>query len=327
MQEENKKILSIVAPAYNESDSLSEFYSRFVEATKDLDLLIELVYVNDGSTDNTFDLMQNQHKEDSRITIVNLSRNFGKEIALTAGLDFSTGDGVIVIDTDLQDPPELIPELVNKWLAGYDVVTAKRIKRKGEGWFKKLTSYLYYRFLYQLSDIEIPKDTGDFRLLNRKALDALLKLREKHRYMKGLFAWVGFSQAEITYERDARYAGETKWRFWSLLDLASEGLTSFSVLPLRIASMVGVFSAFVALVFGVLIIFKKFIYGDPVAGYPSLVVLIAFIGGIQLLALGVIGEYLGRVFNETKNRPLYLVEGIQGSSYLLSENKKTDDFS
>lgn len=312
----SKKLLSIVAPAYNEAAGLDEFYSRLISSTKDLSLEFEIIYVNDGSQDDTIRIMSNQRSNDPRITIIDLSRNFGKEIALTAGLDHASGDGVVIIDTDLQDPPELIPELVKKWLEGFDVVNAKRIKRKGEGLFKKLTSYVYYRFLYQLSDIKIPKDTGDFRLLNRNALDALLKLREKHRYMKGLFAWVGYSQAEITYERDERYAGKTKWGFWSLVNLAFEGLTSFSVLPLRLASMVGVFSAFIAMVFGTVIIFKKFIYGDPVAGYPSLVVLITFIGGIQLLALGVIGEYLGRVFNETKNRPLYLIKNIQSSIHV-----------
>ncbi len=311
----HQKILSIVAPAYNESDSLNEFYSRLMTSTKELKLSLEIVYVNDGSTDNTLALMRSQQDSDSRISIINLSRNFGKEVALTAGLDNALGDAVVVIDTDLQDPPELIPELVNKWLAGNDVVNAKRIKRKGESWFKKLSSYIYYRFLYQLSDIKIPKDTGDFRLLSRNALDALLKLREKHRYMKGLFAWVGYSQVEVTYERDERYAGSTKWSFWNLVNLAFEGLTSFSVLPLRLASMIGVLSAFVALIFGIVIILKKFIYGDPVAGYPSLVVLITFIGGIQLLALGVIGEYLGRVFNETKNRPLYLIKDKFPSKY------------
>lgn len=310
-----RKILSVVAPAYNESAGLDEFYSRLISSTKELNLDLEIIYVNDGSQDDTLELMTKQRSNDPGITIIDLSRNFGKEIALTAGLDHALGDAVIVIDTDLQDPPELIPELVTKWLEGHDVVNAKRLKRKGEGWFKKLTSYVYYRFLYQMSDIKIPKDTGDFRLLSRDALDALLKLREKHRYMKGLFAWVGYSQVEITYERDERYAGNTKWGFWGLVNLAFEGLTSFSVLPLRLASMVGVLSAFIALIFGTIIIFKKFLYGDPVAGYPSLVVLITFIGGIQLLALGVIGEYLGRVFNETKNRPLYLVKDMQQSIY------------
>jgi polyisoprenyl-phosphate glycosyltransferase len=318
----SKKILSIVAPAYNEAAGLDEFYSRLISSTKDLSLELEIIYVNDGSQDDTLEIMSNQRSNNPGITIIDLSRNFGKEIALTAGLDHASGDGIVVIDTDLQDPPELIPSLVEKWLEGYDVVNAKRVKRKGESWFKKLTSFIYYRFLYQLSDIKIPKDTGDFRLLNRNALDALLKLREKHRYMKGLFAWVGYSQAEITYERDERYAGKTKWRFWGLVNLAFEGLTSFSVLPLRLASMVGVVSAFIAMVFGTVIILKKFIYGDPVAGYPSLVVLITFIGGIQLLALGVIGEYLGRVFNETKNRPLYIVKNTQESKFL--SNKVND---
>jgi polyisoprenyl-phosphate glycosyltransferase len=312
----SNKILSVVAPAYNEEAGLDEFYSRLVNAVKSLDVELEIIYVNDGSHDNTLEIMSKQHEKDSRITIIDLSRNFGKEIALTAGLDHVTGDAVVVIDTDLQDPPELIPKLVEQWHNGFDVVNAKRIKRKGESTFKKVTSYLYYRFLYQLSDIKIPKDTGDFRLLSRSALDALLELREKHRYMKGLFAWVGYKQTEITYERDERYAGETKWNFFGLLNLAFEGLTSFSVVPLRIASMLGILSAFAALIFAIIIIVKKLMFGDPVAGYPSLVVLITFIGGIQLLALGIIGEYLGRVFNETKNRPLYLVKDIKPSDYL-----------
>jgi len=315
-ESDTKDLLSIVAPAYNEEAGLDEFYSRLIDAVKDLDIDLEIIYVNDGSQDSTLEIMSKQHENDSRITIIDLSRNFGKEIALTAGLDHASGDAVVVIDTDLQDPPELIPQLVEKWKEGFDVVNAKRIKRKGETVFKKVTSYIYYRFLYQMSDIKIPKDTGDFRLLNRNALDALLELREKHRYMKGLFAWVGYSQTEITYERDQRYAGETKWKFFGLLDLAFEGLTSFSVLPLRLASMLGVLTAFAALVFAVIIIIKKIMFGDPVAGYPSIVVLITFIGGIQLLALGIIGEYLGRVFNETKNRPLYLIKDIKPSDYL-----------
>jgi len=190
-ESDSKKILSVVAPAYNEQDGLDTFYSRLVDAVKDLNIELEIIYVNDGSQDDTLEIMSKQHNNDSRITIIDLSRNFGKEIALTAGLDHASGDAVVVIDTDLQDPPELITELVARWNDGYDVVNAKRIKRKGESAFKKITSYIYYRFLYQLSDIKIPKDTGDFRLLSRNALDALLELREKHRYMKGLFAWVG----------------------------------------------------------------------------------------------------------------------------------------
>ncbi len=311
----NKKLISVVAPAYNEEAGLSELYSRLVNSVKSLELELENIYVNDGSQDGTLELMNSQRSNDDRITIVDLSRNFGKEIALTAGLDNAQGDAVVIIDTDLQDPPELIEQLVENWTAGYEVVTAKRSKRKGEGWFKRLTSYVYYRVLHKLSDIEIPKDTGDFRLLDRKPLDALLELREKHRYMKGLFAWIGYTQKEIIYEREERYTGQTKWNYWRLLNLAFDGLTSFSVLPLRIASLVGVLSAFVAIIFGIVIVFKKLMFGDPVAGYASLVVIITFLGGMQLLALGVIGEYLGRVFNETKNRPLYLTKEIKPSKF------------
>ena len=207
---ENKKLLSIVAPAYNEAENIDEFYSRILESTKDLNLDIEIIYVNDGSLDKTIDVIYKQKENNDHITAIDLSRNFGKEIALTAGLDYSSGDAVVVIDTDLQDPPELIPKLVENWNDGYDVVNAKRIKREGESSLKKITSYIYYRVLFRLSDISIPKDIGDFRLLDRKALDALLKLREKHRYMKGLFVWVGFKQKEIEYEREARFKGKTK---------------------------------------------------------------------------------------------------------------------
>ena len=206
----NKKLLSIVAPAYNEAENIDEFYSRILESTKDLNLDIEIIYVNDGSLDKTIDVIYKQKENNDHITAIDLSRNFGKEIALTAGLDYSSGDAVVVIDTDLQDPPELIPKLVENWNDGYDVVNAKRIKREGESSLKKITSYIYYRVLFRLSDISIPKDIGDFRLLDRKALDALLKLREKHRYMKGLFVWVGFKQKEIEYEREARFKGKTK---------------------------------------------------------------------------------------------------------------------
>ena len=316
MHNRNRKLISIVVPAYNEEVVLNEFYSRVIDSVSNLDIDIEIIYINDGSQDDTLKLMYAQREKDQRISIINLSRNFGKEIALTAGLDHSAGDAIVVIDADLQDPPECIKLLIKYWQDGYDVVNARRTRRKGEGLAKKITSYLYYRFLARLSDIQIPEDTGDFRLMDRKALDALLKLRERHRYMKGLFAWVGFSQIEIEYERDQRYAGKTKWNFWALLNLAFDGLTSFSVLPLRLASIVGIATAVIAFIFGLMIIFKKVFFGDPVTGYPSLVVLISFIGGIQLLALGILGEYLGRVFNETKNRPLYIIKDLQPSIYV-----------
>ena len=315
-KKEQKKILSIVTPAYNEAENLGEFYSRVINATDNLNLEIEIIYINDGSQDSTIDIITKQRQIDNRITIIDLSRNFGKEIALTAGLDYSSGDAVIVIDADLQDPPELIPKLVEKWREGYDVVNAKRIKRKGESLLKKVMSYIYYRLLFYLSDINVPKDTGDFRLLNKNALDALLKLREKHRYMKGLFVWVGFKQKEIEYEREARFKGKTKWGFFSLFNLAFDGLTSFSIMPLRLASTIGFLSALIGFFYGAVIFFKTLFFHEPVAGFTSLVVLVTFFGGIQLLSIGIIGEYIGRIFNETKNRPLYVVKNIQGSIFL-----------
>jgi len=315
-KKEQKKILSIVSPAYNEAENLGEFYSRVINATDNLNLEIEIIYINDGSQDSTIDIITKQRQIDNRITIIDLSRNFGKEIALTAGLDYSSGDAVIVIDADLQDPPELIPKLVEKWREGYDVVNAKRIKRKGESLLKKVMSYIYYRLLFYLSDINVPKDTGDFRLLNKNALDALLKLREKHRYMKGLFVWVGFKQKEIEYEREARFKGKTKWGFFSLFNLAFDGLTSFSIMPLRLASTIGFLSALIGFFYGAVIFFKTLFFHEPVAGFTSLVVLVTFFGGIQLLSIGIIGEYIGRIFNETKNRPLYVVKNIQGSIFL-----------
>ena len=315
-KKEQKKILSIVSPVYNEAENLGEFYSRVINATDNLNLEIEIIYINDGSQDSTIDIITKQRQIDNRITIIDLSRNFGKEIALTAGLDYSSGDAVIVIDVDLQDPPELIPKLVEKWREGYDVVNAKRIKRKGESLLKKVMSYIYYRLLFYLSDINVPRDTGDFRLLNKNALDALLKLREKHRYMKGLFVWVGFKQKEIEYEREARFKGKTKWGFFSLFNLAFDGLTSFSIMPLRLASTIGFLSALIGFFYGAVIVFKTLFFHEPVAGFTSLVVLVTFFGGIQLLSIGIIGEYIGRIFNETKNRPLYVVKNIQGSIFL-----------
>ena len=313
---ENKKLLSIVAPAYNEAENIDEFYSRILESTKDLNLDIEIIYVNDGSLDKTIDVIYKQKENNNHITAIDLSRNFGKEIALTAGLDYSSGDAVVVIDTDLQDPPELIPKLVENWNDGYDVVNAKRIKREGESSLKKITSYIYYRVLFRLSDISIPKDIGDFRLLDRKALDALLKLREKHRYMKGLFVWVGFKQKEIEYEREARFKGKTKLNLLSLFNLAFDGLTSFSIMPLRLASIIGFLSAVTGFLYGAIIVIKTIFFHEPVAGFTSLVVLITFFGGIQLLSIGIIGEYIGRIFNETKNRPLYIVKNIKRSIFL-----------
>ena len=299
---------SIVVPAYNEQEVLPEFHRRLCGVLAQLEGGSEIVYVNDGSRDNTLAVLHELRRNDARVAVVDLSRNFGKEIALTAGLDYARGAAAVVIDADLQDPPELIPELVKQWSAGYDVVYAKRTARDGETWLKKLTSKLFYRVIKRVSDVTIPEDSGDFRLLSRRALDALKQLREQHRFMKGLFAWIGYPQQAVLYRRDARFAGITKWNYWKLWTLALEGITSFTTAPLKIATYIGVLAALLAFLFALFIVYKTLVYGDPVRGYPSLTVIVLFLGGIQLVALGVIGEYLGRMFTETKNRPLYLVK-------------------
>jgi glycosyltransferase involved in cell wall biosynthesis len=244
--------------------------------------------------------------------VVDLSRNFGKEAALTAGIEFASGDVVIPIDADLQDPPEVIPELVKKWEEGFDVVNAVREERAGETAVKKGTAHLFYRLFNKMSHVKIPEDTGDFRLLSRKAVEALKAMPERRRFMKGLFAWVGFKTTEIKYFRDARLAGETSFNYWKLWNFALDGITSFSTFPLRICSYLGLGVAFLALIYAAIIIAKTLLYGDPVKGYPSLMAVVLFIGGIQLIGLGIIGEYLGRVYEETKQRPIYLTKQLYG---------------
>lgn len=300
--------LSIVVPAYNEQDVLPEFHRRLSAVIDKLRLSGEIIYVNDGSVDRTLDVISQLQADDPRVGIVNLSRNFGKEIAMTAGIDVSCGQAVIVIDADLQDPPELIPELIREWQNGYDVVYAQRTSRYGESPLKKATAFLFYRLIQRLSRVQIPTDTGDFRLLSRRAVAALKQVREQHRFMKGLFAWIGFPQKAITYERDCRFAGTSKWNYWKLWNFALEGITSFTTAPLKFATYLGLCSAVAAFFYGIYIVFLTLTSGNPVPGYPSLLVAILFFGGIQLFSIGVIGEYLGRMFDETKNRPLYIVE-------------------
>jgi glycosyltransferase involved in cell wall biosynthesis len=303
----SKTLLSVVVPAYNEEEVLPEFHRRLTAALASIPVEAEIVYVNDGSTDRTLAETYKLRDQDARVAVLDLSRNFGKEIALTAGLDYARGDAVVVIDADLQDPPELIPELLKQWTDGYDVVYAKRIAREGEGIVKKATAYLFYRLIQRVSKTEIPEDTGDYRLLSRRAVESLKKIREQHRFMKGLFAWIGFPQKAVLYRRDSRRKGQTKWSYWRLWNFALEGVTSFTIGPLQIASYLGLVTAGAAFLFALRIIYKTIVYGDPVAGYPSLMVVILFLGGIQLMTLGVIGEYLGRVFDESKQRPLYFI--------------------
>lgn len=310
----SRQLLSIVVPAYNEEEVLGEFHKRVAAVIDRLDMDTEVVFINDGSRDNTLKLMRELQQRDPRIAIVDLSRNFGKEIALTAGLDHAHGDAIVVIDADLQDPPELIPKLIEEWRNGYDVVYAQRTVREGESAFKKLTAYIFYRVMQRAGRVKIPSDTGDFRLLSRRALDSLLKLREQHRFMKGLFAWIGYPQKAVPYQRDARSAGESKWNYWALWNFAIEGITSFTTSPLRAATYLGLLTASGAFVFGIVMIVKTLMYGNPVPGYPSLMVVVLFLGGIQLVAIGVIGEYLGRMFDESKGRPLYFVQNYTPSA-------------
>ena len=302
--------ISVVIPCYNEQEVLPEFHARITAAMEGIGLPFELVYVNDGSRDGTLALMLQVQAADSRVAVVNLSRNFGKEIALTAGLDHATcSEAVVVIDADLQDPPEVIPALVAAWRQGFDVAYAQRSVRHGESWLKRVTAAGFYRVMQRLGGrVQLPQDTGDFRLMSRRSLDALLQLREQHRFMKGLFAWVGFPSVAVPYDRAPRAAGTTKWNWWKLWNLSLEGITSFTVGPLKIASYMGLGIAFISAVYIVQLLLRTLIFGNPVAGYPSLMAAVLFLGGVQMMMLGVIGEYLGRVFNETKGRPLYIVE-------------------
>ena len=300
-------LLSLVIPAYNEEDVLSEFHSRLSRVLDKLTCDSQVIYVNDGSTDCTEDVLDALRRNDERVAIVTLSRNFGKEIAMTAGFDKSEGDAVVVIDADLQDPPELIPELFDAYREGYDVVYAQRVSRAGERALKKITAFIFYRLIQAATRVKIPSDTGDFRLLSRRALDALKQLRERHRFMKGLFAWIGFPQKAVLYHRDPRKAGQTKWNYWKLWNFAVEGFTSFTIGPLKVATYLGICTATAAFLYAVWVIYKTLAYGDPVAGYPSLMVVLLFLGGIQLMTIGILGEYLGRMFDETKQRPLYFV--------------------
>jgi glycosyltransferase involved in cell wall biosynthesis len=300
--------LTIVVPAYNESDGLEGFHQRLLSVLQSLELSPRVLYVDDGSRDATWDVITAITHKDPVAEGLRLSRNFGKEAALSAGLDHADSDAVVVIDADLQDPPELIPKLIEQWQQGYDVVYATRQSRDGESRFKRFTAAVFYRSMEKLSDTSIPRDTGDYRLLSRRAVEALRAMPERQRFMKGLFSWIGYPQTRVVYHRQARHRGRSKWSYWRLLNLAVEGITSFSVAPLRLATLTGLGSALLAFVYGAWVLVKALIWGDPVRGYPTLILVILFLGGMQLLALGVVGEYIGKIYAESKQRPLYLVQ-------------------
>jgi glycosyltransferase involved in cell wall biosynthesis len=299
---------TVVIPAYNEAAVLQAFHQRLRAVLDTLGMTCQVLYVDDGSRDSTWAVIESLVAGDTVVDALRLSRNFGKEAAMTAGLDHCDADAVVVIDADLQDPPELIPQLVAAWREGHDVVYAVRDARDGESHLKRFTSAAFYRTMERLSDTPIPRDTGDFRLLSRRAVLALRQLRERQRFMKGLFAWIGYPQAAVHYRREARASGRSKWNYWRLWNFAVDGITSFSAVPLKVATWLGLATAGLAFGYGVYVFIKALMWGDPVRGYPTLMLVILLLGGVQLLALGVIGEYLGRLFTESKQRPLYIIE-------------------
>ena len=307
----SRDLLTIVVAAFDEAASLPLLHRRIAAA---LDAAAadgvdgRMLYVDDGSSDGTWDVMRGLANGDRRVALLRLSRNFGKEAALTAGLDRVGEGAALILDADGQDPPELLPQFVAKWREGYDDVHGTRIAREGEGWLKKSSAHAFYRVIQRLSKTPVPADTGDFRLLSPRALAALRQLRERHRFMKGLFGWIGYNSVAIPYQRGPRAAGESKFTLWRLWNFALEGITSFSTAPLRLATYLGLGAAAVAFVYAVWIVAKALLFGDRVAGWPTMMAVILFLGGVQLVALGMIGEYLGRLYDESKQRPLYLVD-------------------
>lgn len=302
------KKIDIIIPAYNEEESLPFLFERLEKIMQEnSNYEFEVLFINDGSKDRTLELIKKQREKDSRISYVDFSRNFGKEIAMIAGLDYATGDAAIFMDADLQDPPELIPELIKYWEQGYDDVYARRRTRDGETFFKKFTSKMYYRILQKMTKVEIQVDTGDFRLLDRRCINALRMLRESQRNTKSMFSWIGYKKKEVLYDREARVAGKTKWNYKKLVDLAIDGITSFTTSPLRLSTYIAIPTFIVLAVYFIYVIAKSFAIHEAIQAYQAIILLILFFSGIQILLFGIVGEYLGRIFNETKNRPLYLV--------------------
>ena len=307
--ETKRKLVSILVPCYNEEQSLPLFYEEVTKVTQSIPQYdFEIFFVNDGSFDGTLSIIDNLYEQDKTVSYVSLSRNFGKENAMLAGFDYLRGDCVIIMDADLQDPPKLVPQMLEYWEQGFQDVYAKRADRGSESWLRKQFSLLFYKILARSTRFEMLQNVGDFRLLDRKCVDALTKMRETERYTKGMFCWIGYKKKEIVFNRNNRVAGTSNWSFHSLFNLAIEGITSFTTAPLRFASIMGFMIALVAFIYLIYFLTKTLLFGDPVRGFPTLVIVILFLGGVQLLCMGILGEYIGRIFNETKKRPPYLVE-------------------
>ncbi|MEM1424978.1 MAG: glycosyltransferase family 2 protein [Cyanobacteria bacterium P01_H01_bin.130] len=300
---------SLIVPIYNEEENLLELHRRVTALGEQLDGPLELILVDDGSRDRSLDLMRSLHGSDGRVSYVALARNFGHQIAVSAGMDLARGAAIIVLDADLQDPPELILEMAERWQEGYHVVYAQRVSRRKEGKLKRFLAYGFYRVLKQLADIDIPTDTGDFCLMDRAVLDVLIQMPERNRYLRGLRSWVGFNQTAVQFHRAPRHAGEVKYTFRKSLNLAIDGLVSFSKVPLRFSTYLGLFSAAIALIMAVLVFYWRVTQADsPVTGFAAIAIAVFFLGAVQLVSIGILGEYIGRIYEEVKGRPLYTIK-------------------
>ncbi len=304
-------VYSIVAPVFNEEETLPNFYKRIVAVMDALNEPFELLLVNDGSRDNSFQIMKHLHEQDPRVHVIDFSRNFGHQIAISAGLDYAQGQAVIIIDSDLQDPPEVIPRLIERWKNGAEVVYAQRAKRVGETKFKLVTASLFYRLISSITSVDIPRNVGDFRLMDRRVVDALVLMREHHRFMRGLSAWVGFRQEAVLYDRQERFAGKTKYPLMKMIRFSLDAITSFSHLPLQLATTFGFILASISLIGIIIAVFLR-LFVDAIVGQASTLILVLFLGGVQLIFLGIIGEYLGRIYDEVRARPLYIVHHVLG---------------
>lgn len=314
---------SFIIPIYNEEETLFELYSRVSAIADRMDGVVELILVNDGSRDRSLEIIRELHQQDPRICYLSFARNFGHQIAVTAGLNFARGQAIVILDGDLQDPPELIPDMVEKWRQGYQVVYAQRTKRTKESWFKRFTAYAFYRLLKYLADVDIPTDTGDFCLMDRQVVDVLNAMPERNRYIRGLRSWVGFRQIAIRFERDPRFAGEVKYTFRKSLGLAVNSLVSFSKVPLRISTYLGLLSAVLALFMSFLVLYWRLTAPDsPLTGFAAITIAIFFLGSVQLISIGILGEYIGRIYEEVKGRPLYTLAEVSGFESHLKSYKK-----
>jgi len=306
------KLLSIVVPVYNEQEVIDETFRRLSSVFKDFFMRVEYIFVNDGSKDNTYFILKEIASKNPEVRVINFARNFGHQIAITAGMDYAKGDAIVIIDADLQDPPEVILEMVNKWKEGYDVVYGKRLQRDGETFFKKFTAKVFYRFLDSMTDVKLPVDVGDFRLIDRKVCDAMKCLPERSRYVRGLVSWVGFRQTSVDYHREKRFAGQTKYPLRKMLKLAGDGIFSFSYKPLKLATFIGMLVSAFSFIYLIVVLIQKFVKNDVVSGWASSIAVTLFLNGVMLIVIGIMGEYVGRIYEEVKARPLYIIGELMG---------------